>query len=72
MKWSLTSWSTTMDGFEFSRRSRTLTAEDRYIGGTSWVSVGSPPSRKRALGHYVVYVYSEGRKVAEVEYEVTP
>ena len=60
------------DGFEFSRRSRTLTAEARYIGGTSWFSVGQSPSRKWAPGHYVVYVYAGERKVAEVEYEVTP
>ena len=60
------------DGFEFSRRSRTLSAEARYIGGTSWFSVGQSPSRKWAPGHYVVYVYAGERKVAEVEYEVIP
>ena len=60
------------DGFEFSRRSRILTAEAQYSGGTSWFSVGSPPSRKWAPGHYVVYVFAGERKVAEVEYEVTP
>ena len=60
------------DGFEFSRRTRTLTAEAGYIGGTSWFSVGQPPSREWAPGHYVVYVYAGERKIAEVEYEVTP
>ena len=60
------------DGFEFSRRSHTLTAEARYNGGTSWFSVGQSPSGKWAPGRYVVYVYSGKRKVAEVEYEVTP
>ena len=60
------------DGFEFSRRSHTLTAEDKYSGGTSWFSVGQSPSGKWAPGRYVVYVYSGKRKVAEVEYEVTP
>ena len=60
------------DGFEFRRRSRTLTAEARYIGGTAWFSVGQSPSRKWAPGHYVVYVYADERKVAEVKYEVTP
>ena len=60
------------DGFEFSRRSRTLTAEARYIGGTAWFSVGQSPSREWASGRYVVYVYAGGQKVAEVEYEVTP
>ena len=60
------------DGFEFRRRSSTLSAEARYIGGTSWSSVGQSPPRKWAPGHYVVYVYSGNHKVAEVEYEVTP
>ena len=60
------------DGFEFSRRTSSLTAEARYIGGTRLFSVGSPPSRKWALGHYVVFVYAGEHKVAEVEYEVTP
>ena len=60
------------DGFEFRRRSSTLSAEARYIGGTSWSSVGQSPPRKWAPGHYVVYVYAGDHKVAEVEYEVTP
>ena len=60
------------DGFEFRRRSGKLTAEDRYIGGTSWWSVGLPPSRKWYPGRYWVYVYAGERKVAEVQYEVTP
>ena len=60
------------DGFEFRRRSSNLTAQPRYIGGTRWFSVGPSPSRKWAPGRYFVYVYVEGRKVAEVEYEVLP
>ena len=60
------------DGFEFSRRSGELTAEARYAGGTSWFAVGSPPSQKWAPGRYWVYVYTRDRKVAEVQYEVTP
>ena len=60
------------DGFEFSRRTHTLTAEAGYIGGTSAFPVGQSPSREWAPGHYVVYVYAGERKVAEVEYEVTP
>ena len=60
------------DGFQFSRRSRTLSAEAIYIGGTSWFPVGQSPSRKWAPGHYVVYVYAGEHKVVEVEYEVTP
>ena len=60
------------DEFEFRRRSSTLSAETRYIGGTSWSSVGQSPPRKWAPGHYVVYVYAGDHKVAEVEYEVIP
>ncbi len=60
------------DGFDFRRRSRVLTAEARYIGGTSWSSVGQSPSRKWAPGRYWVVVYEGERKVAEVEYMVTP
>ena len=60
------------DGFEFRRRTSSLTAEAQYIGGTIRFSIGSPPSRKWALGHYVVFVYAGEHKVAEVEYEVTP
>ena len=60
------------DGFEFSRRSRILTAEARYIGGTYWFTVGQSPSRKWTPGRYWVFVYAGERKVAEVEYMVTP
>ena len=60
------------DGFEFNRRSGDLTAQPGYAGGTSWFSVGSPPSQKWAPGRYWLYVYAGDRKVAEVQYEVTP
>ncbi len=60
------------DGFDFRRRSGTLTAEAQYRGGTSWFSVGPSPPRKWRPGRYFVYVYAGERKVAEVEYEVTP
>ena len=59
------------DGFVFDRRRFKLTAEDKYSGGTSWFSVGSLPG-DWAPGRYVVYVYAGERKVAEVEYEVSP
>ena len=59
------------DGFVFQRRRSTLTAEDKYSGGTILFSVGSPPG-EWAPGRYVVYVYAAERKVAELEYEVTP
>ena len=57
------------DGFEFKRRQVDIIAESAYIGGTSWRSVGSNPL---APGRYWVYVYDGSRKVAEVQYEVTP
>ena len=60
------------DGFEFSRNSGELTAEAKYIGGTSWFAVGQPPPQKWAPGRYWVYVYAGDQKVAEVSYEVTP
>ena len=60
------------DGFTFRSRSTTPTAEAKYIGGTSWFSVGAYPPRKWATGRYFVYVYAGDRKIAEVEYEVTP
>ena len=60
------------DGFEFNRRSGDLTAQPGYAGGTSWFSVGSPPSQKWAPGRYWLYVYAGDRKIAEVQYEVTP
>ncbi len=59
------------DGFVFNRRIRKLTAEEQYIGGTSWSWIGSPAGKWRP-GHYRVYVYAGERKVAEVAYEVTP
>ena len=59
------------DGFSFRSRSSTLTAEAKYIGGTSWFSVGAYPPGKWAAGRYFVYVYAGDRKIAEVEYEVT-
>ena len=60
------------DGFEFRRRRGEVTAEAKYIGGTAWFSVGPTPSRTRVPGRYWVYVYAGERKVAEVQYEVTP
>ena len=60
------------DGFSFRRRPSAITAEAKYIGGTSWFSVGAYPPRKWAAGRHFVYVYVGDRKVAEVVYEVTP
>ena len=59
------------DGFVFDRRSVSFTARDGYRGGRWWLRVGVSPLKRWATGRYWVYVYHEGRKVAEVEYEVT-
>ena len=60
------------DGFAFNGWDTELTAEAGYIGGTEWFSVGASPSNRWAPGRYWVYVYANGQKVAEVQYEVTP
>ena len=60
------------DGFESSRRRSTLNADPRHIGGTQWYSVGPLPPQRWAPGRHWVYVYESGRKVAEVEFLVTP
>ena len=57
------------DGFEFHRRAHKITAEDQYIGGTSWFWIGFKPW---APGRCWVYIYEDDRKLAEVQYEVTP
>ena len=57
------------DGFEFRRGSVEITAESQYIGGGFSVSVGTD---KWASGRYWVYLYDGDRKVADVQYEVTP
>ena len=60
------------DGFELRRRSRSFTAQSGYIGQSLWYGVGLAPSERWAIGHYWVHVYNEGRKLVELEYEVTP
>ena len=60
------------DGFAIRRQSVTLTAEEQFVGETARVRVGVEPSVPWAPGRYWVYVYEDGRKVAQVEYEVTP
>ena len=43
------------------------------MGNTMWFSVGAPRGyAKWAPGEYLVYLYADGVKVAEVEYRVTP
>jgi len=62
------------DGFMFRRREVTIRTTPGYGGSSHHIEVGYTGIR-RSLGtepgRYWVYVYSEGRKVAEVEYEVT-
>ena len=60
------------DGFAYLRESGTLTVEEGFAGSTAWFSVGREPTEKWAPGHYAVFVYAGGRKVAEVYYEVIP
>ena len=60
------------DGFVLRRQGVALTAKPRSTGGTARFLVGIPASHKWVPGHYAVFVYAGGRKVAEVYYEVTP
>ena len=62
------------DGFMFRRREATIRTTPGYGGSSHHVKVGfTGIGRSTATepGRYWVYVYHEGRKVAEVEYEVT-
>ena len=56
------------DGFVFSRRNVSFTAEPRYSGGWMWVQIGHSPSEAWAAGDYSVSVYNEGKKLVEREY----
>ena len=62
------------DGFEFGRRTVTFTADARHNGSlwSWWLQVGQSPSDLWAPGKYRLHVYNEGRKLVELEYEVTP
>ena len=57
------------DGFEFHRGKVELTAEAGYVVGTYSFYLGSG---RWAPGLYWVYAYDKDRKVAEVQFEVTP
>ena len=59
------------DGLSYQRRTISLLAEPRYSGGVLWQSVGPGPGQEWAPGRHWIYVYHQGRKVAEVEFEVT-
>ena len=60
------------DGFEFIRSSVTFTAYGYSTGNSWWLQVGQSPSNPWAPGEYRLHVYNEGRKLVELEYEVTP
>lgn len=59
------------DGFAFSYGEIELVAEKDYAGNTMWFPVGAPEGAKWAPGQYIVYLYADGVKAAEVEYRVT-
>ena len=66
------------DGFEFGRRTVSFTADARHNNSlwSWWLQVGQSPSNLWApvveIGEYRLHVYNEGRKLVELEYEVTP
>ena len=60
------------DGFTNGRRNIPVTAQPQHIGGTQWLSVGPNSPLRWGPGRYWVYVYESGRKVAEVQFDVTP
>ena len=62
------------DGFTFGRRTVTFPADSRHNGSlwSWWLQVGQSPSNLWAPGKYRLHVYNEGRKLVELEYEVTP
>ena len=60
------------DGFTNVRHRVPVTLNAQHIGGTQWLSVGPSSPLRWAPGRYWVYVYDAGRKVAEVQFEVTP
>ena len=57
------------DGFQFRRGTVEVTTEDQYTDGTSYIPVHP---EQWVPGRYWVYIYDGDRKVAEVQYEVTP
>ena len=62
------------DGFMFRRREVTLKTTPGLEGSSYHTSVGWTELKRSPIadpGRYWVYVYHEGRKVVEVEYEVT-
>ena len=59
------------DGLPYARREVATNFRPQHVGGTQWISIGPQPGQRWATGRYWAYVYEAGRKVAEVEFEVT-
>ena len=59
------------DGFTNSRRRVPVQFESRFAGGTQWLSVGPNPPLRWGAGRYWIYIYESGRKIAEVQLNVT-
>ena len=60
------------DGSTNSRRRVPVQFESQFAGGTQWLSVGPTAPLRWAPGRYWAYVYESGRKIAEVQFDVTP
>ena len=60
------------DGFAFWLRQMTIPVLAGQTSGNIEVFRGAARTYQWAPGRYVVYVYSEGQKVAEVQFEVVP
>ena len=60
------------DGFINGRHPAQLSFRSQFVGGTKWISVGPDETFQWAPGRYWVYVYESGRKIAEVQFDVTP
>ena len=60
------------DGFPYRRSPLAIQAHPSYSGGIQWLSIGPGPHQPWAPGRHWVVVNHQGRKVAQVEFEVTP
>ena len=60
------------DGYPYRRNTLIIEADRKYSGGVQWLSIGPGPGQSWAPGRHWIYVHHEGRKVAQVEFEVMP
>ena len=60
------------DGFAYNRQNLTFSLNAGSPQASRWLYVGLRGRGTWATGRYWVYVYHEGQKVAEVEFQVTP